>query len=209
VRSRLVKRALDVTGAAVALAVGAPVIAGVAALVWYDVGRPVLFRQRRPGRDGVPFDFVKFRTMRDAVDKAGRPLPDAERLTKIGAWLRATSLDELPELWTVLRGEMSLVGPRPLLMKYLDRYTAEQRRRHEVKPGITGWAQVNGRNAADWDTKLARDIWYVDHWSLWLDLRILVRTVGAVLRRDGITHAGAATMPEFMGAERGQPGRGV
>ena len=199
-RSRLLKRALDVTGAAVALAVGAPVIAGVAALVWHDIGRPVLFRQKRPGRDGAPFDFVKFRTMRDAVDASGRPLPDAERLTRIGAWLRATSLDELPELWSVLRGDMSLVGPRPLLMKYLDRYSPEQRRRHDVKPGITGWAQVNGRNAPDWDTKLAYDIWYVDHWSLAVDLRILVRTVGAVLRRDGITHAGAATMPEFTGA---------
>jgi lipopolysaccharide/colanic/teichoic acid biosynthesis glycosyltransferase len=200
VRSRLLKRALDVTGAAVALAVGAPVLAGVAALVWYDVGRPVLFRQKRPGRDGVPFDCVKFRTMRDAVDATGRPLPDGERLTKIGAWLRATSLDELPELWCVLRGDMSLVGPRPLLMKYLDRYSPEQRRRHDVKPGITGWAQVNGRNASDWETKFALDLWYVDHWSLAVDLRILARTVGAVLRRDGITHPGDATMPEFTGS---------
>jgi lipopolysaccharide/colanic/teichoic acid biosynthesis glycosyltransferase len=191
VRSLLLKRVLDVTGAVAAFTLGAPVFAGVAAVVWYDVGRPILFRQRRPGLHGQPFEFVKFRTMRAGAGT------DAERLTRIGRWLRATSLDELPELWNVLRGEMSLVGPRPLLMKYLDRYSADHARRHDVKPGLTGWAQINGRNAPDWDTKLDFDTWYVDHWSNRLDLEILVRTVGAVLRRDGIRHGGDATMPEL------------
>jgi lipopolysaccharide/colanic/teichoic acid biosynthesis glycosyltransferase len=168
--------------------------------VWIDIGRPVLFRQLRPGLHGEPFEMIKLRTMRDAVDRSGRPLPDAERLTPIGRFLRASSLDELPELWNVLRGEMSLVGPRPLLVRYLPRYSPEQARRHAVRPGVTGWAQVNGRNAADWETKFQLDVWYVDHWSLALDLKILARTILAVLRRDGISAPGDATMPEFQGS---------
>ena len=187
------KRTLDVAIAGTALVAGAPVLAGVAALVWLDVGRPILFRQARPGRHGKTFRLIKFRTMRAGSGS------DADRLTAIGRALRASSLDELPELVNVLRGEMSLVGPRPLLVQYVARYSPDQQRRHDVLPGITGWAQINGRNAADWPTKLALDTYYVDHWSLWLDLRILARTVGAVLRRDGITNAGSATMPEFMG----------
>jgi lipopolysaccharide/colanic/teichoic acid biosynthesis glycosyltransferase len=191
--ARRVKRALDVAVAGAALVVGSPVLAGVAALVWLDVGRPMLFRQKRPGLHGKVFELVKFRTMRAGAGT------DAERLTRIGRTLRASSLDELPELWNVLRGEMSLVGPRPLLVQYLPRYSSEQRRRHDVPPGITGWAQINGRNGRDWATKLALDTYYVDNWSLWLDLRILARTVGAVLRRDGISNPESATMPEFMG----------
>jgi lipopolysaccharide/colanic/teichoic acid biosynthesis glycosyltransferase len=206
VRSRLLKRALDLTGAVAAFTIGAPVLAGVAALVWYDVGRPILFRQKRPGLRGRPFEFVKFRTMREARGPDGQLLPDQDRLTAIGRWLRSTSLDELPELWNVLRGEMSLVGPRPLLTKYLDRYTPDQARRHDVKPGVTGWAQINGRNAPDWDTKLAFDTWYVDHWSNRLDLEILVKTVGAVIKRDGISHQGSATMPEFRSGAASRPG---
>ena len=155
------------------------------------LGRPVFFRQPRPGLHGRPFALVKFRTMRAGTGS------DAERLTRFGRFLRTTSLDELPELWNVLRGDMSLVGPRPLLMQYLERYTPEQARRHEMKPGITGWAQVNGRNALTWDERFALDVWYVDHWSLALDLRILARTLGAILRRKGITAPGSATMPEF------------
>jgi lipopolysaccharide/colanic/teichoic acid biosynthesis glycosyltransferase len=163
------------------------------------MGSPVLFVQERPGLGGRPFRLVKFRTMRHATAPDGAPLPDADRLTPLGRFLRATSLDELPQLWNVLRGELSLVGPRPLLMQYLARYTPEQARRQDVLPGITGWAQVNGRNALAWDEKLALDVWYVDHWSLGLDLKILVRTLGKVLRRDGISQRGQATMPEFLG----------
>lgn len=196
------KRFVDVVGAGIAIACTAPVLVAVGAAVRVSLGRPVLFRQARPGKDGRPFTLIKFRTMRDAYDRAGRPLPDHERLTSVGRWLRATSLDELPELWNVLRGDMSLVGPRPLLMQYLSRYTPEQARRHEVKPGITGWAQVNGRNALTWDEKFALDVWYVDHQSLALDLYILLRTVIAVLRRDGIDHAADQPMPEFLGSAR-------
>jgi lipopolysaccharide/colanic/teichoic acid biosynthesis glycosyltransferase len=206
--SRLAKRALDVVGAGAALALAAPVMAVTAAAVARELGRPVLFRQVRPGLHGQPFTMFKFRTMRDATDARGRPLPDSERLTPLGRLLRATSVDELPELWNVLRGDMSLVGPRPLLMQYLPLYSREQARRHDVKPGITGWAQIRGRNALSWDDKFARDLWYVDHASLWLDLRILAGTVRAVLRRDGISHAGDATMPVFTGAggPRSTPG---
>jgi lipopolysaccharide/colanic/teichoic acid biosynthesis glycosyltransferase len=191
--SRRIKAFLDRSVAAVGLILGLPIFATLAALVALSMGRPVLFRQRRPGRNGVPFDLLKFRTMR-----AG-PGSDAERLTRVGRFLRATSLDELPELWNVWRGEMSLVGPRPLLMQYLHRYTPEQKRRHEVLPGITGWAQINGRNALGWEERFALDVWYVDHWSLGLDLRILARTVVAVLSRRGISAEGSATMPEFQG----------
>lgn len=162
-------------------------------------GFPILFRQRRPGYRGEPFTLYKFRTMREAQGAAGEPLADEARLTGLGRFLRSLSLDELPELFNVLRGEMSLVGPRPLLMQYLDRYTAEQARRHEALPGMTGWAQVNGRNAVSWEDKFRFDVWYVDHWSLWLDVRILAITLWKVLTREGISQAGHATAPEFMG----------
>ena len=177
-----------------------PVMGVVALLVRLKLGRPVLFRQQRPGLNGEIFTLCKFRTMRDAVDREGKALPDAERLTPFGRKLRSTSLDELPELFSVLSGEMSLVGPRPLLVRYLGRYSPEQMRRHEMRPGITGWAQVNGCNALSWEEKFALDVWYVDHWSFWLDLRILWRTVWNVVRREGISGGGEATMREFMGS---------
>ena len=170
------------------------VLGGMIALL---IGRPVLFRQIRPGLQGRPFRIVKFRTMSEACDASGRLLPDAQRMTRFGGWLRAASLDELPELYNVLQGEMSLVGPRPLLMAYLDRYTPEQARRHEVKPGITGWAQVNGRNAITWEEKFAMDLWYVDHRSFRLDLKILARTLVQALRREGISQPGHVTAEKF------------
>ena len=194
-----VKRLIDVTVAASLLVLGAPVFAATALLVYADVGRPLLFRQRRVGLGGRVFELVKFRTMRSAVDRDGRPLPDAARLTRIGRLIRASSLDELPQLINVLRGDMSLVGPRPLLVEYLSRYSPEQARRHEVQPGITGLAQVAGRNALSWPEKFALDIYYVDHRSLALDLQILARTVAAVVKREGISAAGEATMPPFRG----------
>ncbi len=194
------KRMMDLLGSLTALVLLAPVLACVALAVRVTMGSPVLFRQRRPGLNGKPFTMFKFRTMLDARDVQGVPLPDERRLTRLGRFLRLTSLDELPELFNVLRGDMSLVGPRPLLMQYLDRYTPEQARRHEVKPGITGWAQVNGRNSLSWEEKFALDVWYVDHANLLLDLRILVLTVWKVLRREGISAASHATMPEFMGS---------
>ncbi len=202
---RWVKQAVDRSAAAVGLVVAAPVMAAVAVAVRVSMGSPVLFTQERPGLGGRVFRVVKFRTMRDARGPSGEPLPDEARLTPVGEFLRSTSLDELPQLFNVLRGELSLVGPRPLLVRYLPRYSPTQARRHEVLPGITGWAQVNGRNALAWDDKLALDVWYVDHWSLWLDAKILGLTVWKVLRRDGISNAGAATMPEFMGPSL-QPG---
>lgn len=179
------------------LSLGAPLLGVVAGVVAVEFGRPIFFRQARPGRDGVVFELVKFRTMRptDAAHQS-----DAERLTPVGRALRATSLDELPSLWNVLKGEMSLVGPRPLLIEYLDRYTPEQARRHEVLPGITGLAQVSGRNHLSWDDKLALDVHYVDHRNLWLDVRILARTVTKVVRREGVSAAGHATAPKFTGA---------
>jgi lipopolysaccharide/colanic/teichoic acid biosynthesis glycosyltransferase len=194
------KRLLDVLGAATALAVTSPVQGLAAVAVRKSLGSPVVFRQQRPGLGGKPFTLLKFRTMLDARDSSGRALSDAERLTPLGRRLRAASVDELPELWNVLRGDMSLVGPRPLLMEYLDRYTPEQARRHEVRPGITGWAQANGRNALTWEQKFDLDVWYVDHVSLRLDLRILWRTVRAVVSREGISAAGHETMPEFRPA---------
>ncbi|WP_216320875.1 sugar transferase [Deinococcus aestuarii] len=200
-RARL-KRGFDLVGSALGLIVLSPVLAAVALLVRRHLGPPVLFRQRRPGLHGRPFTLYKFRTMREATGAGGRPLPDGERLTAFGRRLRATSLDELPELFNVLRGDMSLVGPRPLLMEYLDRYTPEQARRHEVRPGLTGWAQVNGRNAISWEERFRLDVWYVDHPSLRLDLRILGRTVRQVLRREGISQEGQATMEYFRGSER-------
>ncbi len=195
----LVKRALDGTLAGGALIATSPILVGVAAAVRLSMGPPVLFRQRRPGYRGELFTAYKFRTMREAADAQGRALPDAERLTAVGRALRRSSLDELPQLWNVLRGDMSLVGPRPLLPRYLPRYSAEQRRRHDVLPGITGWAQVNGRNATTWPERFAQDLWYVDHWSLGLDLWILALTVRKVLRGEGISQPGHDTMPEFMG----------
>ena len=176
-----------------------PVLAIVAVLVRVMLGTPIFFRQVRPGRDGKPFEMIKFRTMTDARDAEGVLLPDAQRLPAFGKFLRATSLDELPELWNVLKGEMSLVGPRPLLMEYLPLYSPEQRRRHEVAPGITGWAQVNGRNAISWDQKFAYDVWYVDHRSIWLDIKIIGKTLAKVVRRDGISAEGSATMEKFRG----------
>ena len=195
----LAKRALDVTVAAAGLVIGAPIIAGVALAVRATMGAPVVFAQTRPGRGGKPFTIYKFRTMRMAVDAAGEPLADADRLTAVGSFLRAASLDELPQLLNVLRGELSLVGPRPLLLRYMNRYSRTQARRHDVLPGITGWAQINGRNAIGWNEKLGLDVWYVDHWSPLLDLQILARTAKRVVTRDGIVQVGHVTMTEFMG----------
>ena len=193
------KRALDFLGAGVGLVVFSPVLVVIALLVWLRMGWPVVFRQTRPGLNGVPFRMIKFRTMCDAVDAEGNPLPDAERLTPLGRVLRSSSLDELPELWNVLKGDMSFVGPRPLLMEYLPLYSPEQARRHEMRPGITGWAQVNGRNAISWDEKFALDVWYVDNRTIWLDLRIVWLTLLKVFRREGISAPGEATMAKFKG----------
>lgn len=173
----------------------------VTLLIQFTIGSPTYFTQLRPGLRGKPFRIVKFRTMTNALDSEGNPLPDIVRLTPFGRFLRSTSLDELPELWNVLKGDMSLVGPRPLLMEYLPLYTREQVRRHDVRPGITGWAQVNGRNAISWEEKFALDTWYVDHRSIWLDLRILWRTLWQVINRDGITHGNDTTMPWFTGSK--------
>jgi len=194
------KRAFDVVGAAALVVVLAPLLAAVAIAVRVALGSPVLFRQRRPGLHGEPFLLTKFRTMTDARSEAGALQPDAERLTRLGRLLRRSSLDELPELLNVLAGDMSLVGPRPLLMEYLPLYTPEQMRRHDVRPGITGWTQVNGRNALTWEQKFALDVWYVDHRSMRLDLRILWMTVRSVLRGEGISAPGHATMEPFRGA---------
>ncbi len=196
---QLIKRALDILGAAIGLFLLSPILLIVAMKIRREMGAPVLFRQTRPGRDGKSFQMIKFRTMRDAIDASGHSLPDAKRLTKLGRFLRSSSLDELPELWNVLKGDMSLVGPRPLLVEYLPLYSQEQARRHEVRPGVTGWAQVNGRNAISWDEKFALDVWYVDNRSLWLDLKIIWLTIRKVIKRDGISAAGEATMSKFTG----------
>jgi lipopolysaccharide/colanic/teichoic acid biosynthesis glycosyltransferase len=193
------KRLFDLLASTIGLFILVVPLALLALQVRRKLGSPVLFTQVRPGLHGNPFRMVKFRTMTDARDASGSLLPDAQRLTSFGRFLRASSLDELPELWNVLCGEMSLVGPRPLLMEYLPLYSAEQARRHEVRPGITGWAQVNGRNAISWADKFALDVWYVDHRSLWLDINILWLTVRKVLVRDGISAEGEATMPKFEG----------
>jgi lipopolysaccharide/colanic/teichoic acid biosynthesis glycosyltransferase len=193
------KRALDRTLGAVGLVAAAPVLAATAVAIRATMGAPVLFTQPRTGHRGRTFEIWKFRTMRDSTGPDRQPLPDGERITRLGAFLRRASLDELPQLVNVLRGELSLVGPRPLLPRYLPRYTPEQRRRHDVIPGITGWAQVNGRNALDWPTKLRLDVWYVDHWSLWLDLEILGLTAIRVLQRTGVSRSATETMPEFRG----------
>jgi sugar transferase EpsL len=195
------KRIFDLFIAGLGLFVLSPVLLIVALLVRAAHGAPVLFRQQRPGFHGRPFKLYKFRTMTDARDAQGRLLPDAERLTALGRMLRATSLDELPELLNVLCGEMSVVGPRPLLMQYLTRYSMEQARRHNVLPGITGWAQINGRNDLTWEDKFRLDVWYVDHWSFWLDLKIIGISILKVLRREGISQPGHATAEEFMGSE--------
>jgi len=195
----MVKRLLDVVLSAAALVLLSPVMAILAWQIRRKLGAPVLFRQIRPGLHGKPFEMIKFRTMRDANGPDGQPLPDDERMTLFGGFLRSSSLDELPELWNVLKGDMSLVGPRPLLMEYLPLYSPEQYRRHEVRPGITGWAQVNGRNALSWDEKFQLDVWYVDHQSVWLDLKILLLTVRKVLARDGIAQEGQVTAERFRG----------
>jgi sugar transferase EpsL len=191
------KRLLDLGLSASILAVASPLLTLIAAAVRLDLGRPVLFRQQRLGFLSRPFVILKFRTMRDMRDPSGQLLPDAERLTPLGRLLRTTSLDELPELINILKGEMSLVGPRPLLVEYLDRYTPEQMRRHEVLPGLTGWAQINGRNALSWEERFKLDLWYISHHSLALDLQILLRTLGKALNREGISHPGQETMPRF------------
>jgi lipopolysaccharide/colanic/teichoic acid biosynthesis glycosyltransferase len=196
------KRALDVVGACTALAVLAVPMLVTALLIRLRLGAPVLYRATRPGLHGKPFVMFKFRTMRDARDVHGRPLPDAQRVTPLGRFLRKTSLDELPELFNVLRDEMSLVGPRPLNMEYLALYTPRQARRHEVKPGITGWAQIHGRNTLDWEERFARDVWYVENAGVWLDVRILARTVVGVLRRDGMSPDGDLDVPRFQGSAR-------
>ncbi len=193
------KRLFDLVVAVVGLVLLSPLLAILALLVWAFQGRPILFRQQRPGYKGRPFTIYKFRTMSDRRDAHGNLLPDAERLTPFGRFLRSTSLDDLPQLINVLRGEMSLVGPRPLLMQYLERYSPEQMRRHDMPPGITGWAQVNGRNALSWEEKFRLDVWYVDHWSFWLDMKILLLTLWKVLKREGINQPGQVTMEEFKG----------
>jgi lipopolysaccharide/colanic/teichoic acid biosynthesis glycosyltransferase len=198
--SRVFKRAADFFFASLALILALPLILGIALAVRLTMGRPVLFRQDRPGLNGKPFRLVKFRTMKTARNCADTLLPDEERITKLGNFLRRFSLDELPQLWNVWKGDMSVVGPRPLLVQYLQRYSSEQARRHEVKPGITGWAQVNGRNALNWEEKFRLDVWYVDHWSLRLDAKILFLTVKKVTLREDISQRGYATMPEFMGS---------
>jgi lipopolysaccharide/colanic/teichoic acid biosynthesis glycosyltransferase len=196
------KRLFDLAASGLGLLVLSPLLLLLAILVRLKHGAPVLFRQHRPGYKGIPFVVYKFRTMSDARGADGALLPDAGRLTPLGRFLRSTSLDELPELANVLRGEMSLVGPRPLLMQYLERYSPEQMRRHEALPGITGWAQVNGRNALTWEEKFRLDVWYVDHWSFWLDIRILLLTLWKMITREGISQPGHATAEEFMGSGR-------
>ena len=199
-RKNPVKRFFDLVAASLSLIILSPLLIFIGFLVRFKIGSSVLFQQMRPGLHGKPFRIYKLRTMTNERDKDDCLLPDSERLTKLGGFLRTTSLDELPELFNVIKGDMSIVGPRPLLMQYLDRYTPEQARRHEVRPGITGWAQVNGRNAISWEDKFKLDVWYVDNWSLWLDVKIVLMTVVKVLRRDGISQAGEATAQEFMGS---------
>jgi lipopolysaccharide/colanic/teichoic acid biosynthesis glycosyltransferase len=197
----MIKRAFDLTVAAITLVLLAPLLAVIAVAVRLTLGAPVLFIQERPGLHGRPFRLIKFRTMRDAYDEHGQPLPDEQRMTRFGTFLRSTSLDELPELVNVCKGEMSLVGPRPLLMEYLPLYSREQARRHEVRPGITGWAQINGRNELSWEDKFRSDLYYVEHQSLWFDLKILCLTVVTILRREGISQHGRATAAPFRGSE--------
>lgn len=195
----MLKRLLDIVIASSALVLLSPIYALVAYKVKKNLGSPVLFRQVRPGLHGKPFEMIKFRSMKDALDTAGNPLPDSERLTPFGKMLRATSLDEMPELWNVIKGDMSIVGPRPLLMEYLPLYNSEQAKRHEVRPGITGYAQVNGRNAISWEKKFELDTWYVNNHSLWLDFKIMLKTVKKVIAKDDISAEGEATTTKFTG----------
>lgn len=195
----MIKRLFDMIASAMGLLVLAPAIFFIVFLIHRKLGSPVLFRQVRPGKDEKPFEMIKFRTMRDAIDKDGSPLPDSERIAPFGNFLRNSSLDELPELWNVLKGDMSLVGPRPLLLEYLPLYSNEQARRHNVRPGITGWAQVNGRNAISWEEKFKYDVWYVDNQGFLLDLKIIWMTIKKVIAREGISADGEATMPKFTG----------
>jgi len=195
------KRLFDIVASAFGLLLLSPVIAVVAWKISCKLGSPVLFRQVRPGLNGRPFEMIKFRTMRDAVDAVGNLLPDSERMTPFGSFLRSSSLDELPELWNVLKGDMSLVGPRPLLMEYLPLYSPEQDRRHEARPGVTGWAQINGRNALSWEEKFKLDVWYVDNRSMWLDLKIIFLTLKKVIVKEGISATGHASMPHFKGSK--------
>lgn len=196
----MLKRLLDIVIASIALVLLSPLYFYVAHKVRKNLGSPVLFRQVRPGLHGKPFEMIKFRTMRDALDEKGNPLPDSERLTSFGKMLRSTSLDEMPELWNVIKGDMSIVGPRPLLMEYLPLYNKEQAKRHDVRPGMTGHAQVNGRNAISWEQKFKLDTWYVENQSLWLDFKIMLRTVKKVIAKDDINEAGEATMTKFTGS---------
>lgn len=200
--SPISKRCLDLLGSSLGMLLISPILGVEAVLVWVYHGRPILFRQARPGYLGKPFNIYKFRSMLDLRDKDDKLLPDAERLTPLGKFLRKYSLDELLELYNVLRGEMSLVGPRPLLMQYLERYSPEQARRHNMPPGITGWAQVNGRNELSWEDKFQLDVWYIDHWSFWLDIKILFLTLWKVVRGEGISQPGQATAEEFMGSSK-------
>lgn len=200
-----IKRLFDIVSSLLLLVLLAPIMVAVAFGVWLDVGTPLFFRQQRPGLNGRPFVLIKFRTMRAPSRGKAEECTDEVRLTRFGRWLRSTSLDEIPELWNVLRGDMSLVGPRPLLMRYLPLYSPEQMRRHNMRPGLTGWAQVNGRNAISWEEKFKLDVWYVDNFSILLDARILLLTAIAVVRSAGITHEGSATMPEFKGAASARP----
>ena len=195
------KRLFDFVFSLLALIILSPIVLVTAILVRLFIGTPVLFKQQRPGHKGRPFYIYKFRSMRDAVDRDGNPLPDSERLTGFGRLLRSLSLDELPELFNILRGEMSFVGPRPLLMEYLPLYSPEQARRHDVVPGLTGWAQVNGRNALDWPTRFKLDVWYVDNWSFWLDIKIILMTAWKALAREGINQEGQATVEYFKGEQ--------
>jgi len=197
----MIKRGFDLFAALLGLILLSPVIAVIAWNIRKKLGSPVLFRQVRPGRNGKPFEMIKFRTMRDAHDANGEPLPDSQRMTAFGSFLRSSSLDELPELWNVVKGDMSLVGPRPLLMEYLPLYSAEQYRRHEVRPGVSGWAQINGRNAIEWEEKFKLDTWYVDNQSFWLDMKVIFLTVKKVLVRDGISAEGEATASKFTGSK--------
>ena len=195
------KRLLDIIIASIALVILSPLYVFVAYKVKKNLGSPVLFRQVRPGLNGKPFEMIKFRTMKDAVDSQGNPLPDSERLTQFGKMLRSTSLDEMPELWNVIKGDMSVVGPRPLLMEYLPLYNEEQAKRHKVRPGMTGYAQVNGRNAISWEEKFKLDTWYVENQSIWLDFKIMLKTVKKVLAKDDISAEGEATMTKFTGSK--------
>ena len=196
------KRLIDIFGSLIGLALSSPIIIVISIIIYFTMGRPIFFKQVRPGLKGKPFVIYKFRTMLDLRDEKGNLLPDEKRLTTIGKFLRSTTSDELPEFWNVLKGDMSLVGPRPLLMEYLDRYTPEQARRHNVKPGMTGWAQINGRNAISWEEKFKLDVWYVDNWNIFLDLKIILLTILKVLKREGINQPGRATVDYFRGYEK-------